>query len=120
MAEQKAATAATAANPPAVSQVRVQKPVQSVAAVGQSQPTMHTSMSEKPVQNHTMVIKNERNTTAAQNDLRQARINRVIEHLEKLQSFLTKLTTLATAQSPEIGEAVEKLIKAVVVRIANV
>ena len=60
------------------------------------------------------------NTTAAQNNLRQAQINRVKEQVMTLSSFFTKLTTLATAQSPEKGEAFEKLVKAVMVRIADV
>jgi hypothetical protein len=105
---------------------------------------MHAPSHGKPVQNHAMVIKNEQkmvtnhvphsaaiksepvsmivtphsNTTVVQNrTTTQAQVNRVKEQVMKLQSFFTKLITLATAQSPEIGEAVQELIKAVMVRM---
>ncbi|CAB3986118.1 transcription initiation factor TFIID subunit 4-like [Paramuricea clavata] len=101
---------------------------------------MHTPMPGKPDQNHAMVIKNEpkmitnhvphiaaiksepagtvvtqhSNTAAAQNRAAaQVQVHRVKEQVVKLQSFFTRLITLATAQSHEIGKAVQELIKAV-------
>ena len=108
---------------------------------------MHTPTPGKPVQNHAMVIKGEpkivtnhvpqsvaiksepattvvvtqhSNTTAVQNrSTAQAQVNRVKEQVMKLQSFFSKLIILATAQSPKIGEAVQELIKAVMVRMSK-
>ena len=105
---------------------------------------LHTSTPGKPVQNHAMVITSEPkvvanhvphgavnksevgnisvsqhgNTTSAQNSVTaQAQVNRVKEQVMKLQSFFTRLITLATAQSQEIGKVVNELIKAVMVRL---
>jgi uncharacterized protein with FMN-binding domain len=58
---------------------------------------------------------------AAQNRVAaQVQVHRVKEQVVKLQSFFSRLITLATAQSHEIGKAVQELIKAVMVRIGNV
>lgn len=108
---------------------------------------IHTPMPGKPDQNHAMVIKNEpkmitnhvphiaaiksepagmvvtqhSNMAAAQNRVAaQVQVHRVKEQVVKLQSFFSRLITLATAQSHEIGKAVQELIKAVMVRIGNV
>jgi hypothetical protein len=105
---------------------------------------MHTPSPGKPVQNHAMVIKSEpklvtnhvphsvaiksepsntvvtqhSSTTVVQNRATtQAQVNRVKEQVMKLQSFFSKLIILATQQSREIGEAVQELIKAVMVSI---
>lgn len=45
----------------------------------------------------------------------EAQVNHVREQVAKLQGFFTKLTDLATAQSPAVGEKVRGLIKAVMV-----
>ncbi|XP_028392771.1 transcription initiation factor TFIID subunit 4-like [Dendronephthya gigantea] len=103
---------------------------------------LHSPATGKPVQNHAMVIKNEtkiitnhvpvphsgvvksepaksvvtqHNSTAANQNraAAQAQVNRVKEQVMKLKSFFTRLCTLATDQSPEIGKAVQELINAV-------
>ena len=107
---------------------------------------LHTATPGKPVQNHAMVIKGEpkvvanhvphstgaiksepgnavvtqhSNMVSAPNSATaQAQVyNRVKEQVMKLQSFFTRLITLATAQSQEIGKVVQELIKAVMVRL---
>lgn len=103
---------------------------------------MHAPMAGKPIQNHGIAIKSEPSkmvgnhvphnaivkseapTTVQQNNMApaaqsrvtsQAQVNRVKEQVMKLQSFFTRLITLARDQSPEIGNAVQELIKAVMV-----
>ena len=110
---------------------------------------LHTPMPVKTVQNHAMVTKTSEpkiilnhvpqhsavksesgskvisqnsNTTTAQNRAatQAAQVNRVKEQVMKLQSFFTRLITLATDQSHEIGKAVQELIKAVMVSTRDV
>jgi hypothetical protein len=101
----------------------------------------------KPVLNHAMVMRNKSktianhlpqstaiksvstvvtqhsNTTAVQNyaTTMQAQWvnNQIKERVAKLKPFFTKLITLATSISPEIGKYVQELLKALMVRIGD-
>ncbi|CAB4040091.1 ---NA---, partial [Paramuricea clavata] len=102
----------------------------------------------KPVLNHAMVMRNKfaktianhlpqstaiksvstivtqhSNTTAVQNYATAIQAqwvsNRTKERVAKLESFFTRLITLATSISPEIGKYVQELIKALVIEDEN-
>ena len=103
----------------------------------------------KPVLNHAMVMRNKSktianhlpqstaiksvstvvtqhsNTTAVQYDNYATTIqaqwvnNQIKERVAKLESFFTRLTTLVTSISPEIGKYVQELLKALMVRIGD-
>lgn len=97
----------------------IAKPMQSHSMVVKSEPNVaanHVPHGVKSESSNNIVQQPHNNITIAQNrSATQAQVNRVKEQVMKLQSFFTRLITLATDQSPEIGHSVQELIKAVMV-----